>query len=95
MDTASIQDYGESATAVIEDSPQMGEATTKAALLRDFIELLGWKIPMNTELEYSVSAFGKVFKVDYALILGGQPVAFPEAKGWTRRSHSLLFGDPF
>ena len=31
---------------------------------RDFIELLGWKIPMNTELEYSVNAFGKAFKVD-------------------------------
>ena len=59
----------------------MGEATTKAALLRDFIELLGWEIPMNTELEYSVNAFGKVFKVDYALVLDGRPVAFLEAKG--------------
>jgi hypothetical protein len=81
MDTASIQDYVESAKPIIEDSPQMGEATTKAALLRDFIELLGWKIPMNTELEYSVNAFGKVFKVDYALVLDGRPVAFLEAKG--------------
>jgi hypothetical protein len=81
MNKTSIQDYVESAEPVIEDSPQMGEATTKAALLRDFIELLGWKIPMNTELEYSVNAFGKVFKVDYALVLDGRPVAFLEAKG--------------
>ena len=81
MYTTSIQDYVESSKPVIEDSPQMGEATTKAALLRDFIELLGWKIPMNTELEYSVNAFGKVFKVDYALVLDGRPVAFLEAKG--------------
>ena len=81
METTSIQDYVESAKLVIEDSPQMGEATTKAALLRDFIELLGWKIPMNTELEYSVNAFGKVFKVDYALVLDGRPAAFLEAKG--------------
>jgi predicted type IV restriction endonuclease len=81
MDSASIQDYVESAQPVIEDSPQMQEATTKASLLNDFIELLGWEIPTNTELEYSVKAFGKTFKVDYALILGGQPVAFLEAKG--------------
>jgi len=81
MDTASIQDYVKSAEAVIEDSPQMQEATTKASLLNEFTELLGWKIPSNTELEYSVKAFGKTFKVDYALILGGQPVAFLEAKG--------------
>ena len=81
MDSASIQDYVESAQPVIEDSPQMQEATTKASLLNDFIELLGWEIPTNTELEYSVKAFGKTFKADYALILGGQPVAFLEAKG--------------
>jgi hypothetical protein len=59
----------------------MGEATTKAAVLRDFIELLGWKIPMNTELEYSVEAFGRTFKVNYALVLDGRPVTFLEAKG--------------
>jgi hypothetical protein len=81
MDTASIRDYVESAQPIIEDSPQMQEATTKASILNDFIELLGWEIPANTELEYSVKAFSKTFKVDYALILGGQPVAFLEAKG--------------
>lgn len=81
MESASIQEYVESATSIIEDSPQMGEATTKAALLRDFIELLDWTIPINTELEYSVKAFGKTFKVDYALVIDGRPVAFLEAKG--------------
>ena len=81
MDEASIREYVESAQSVIEDSPQMGEATTKAAILRDFIELLNWVIPTNTELEYSVKAFGKTYKVDYALLLDGRPVAFLEAKG--------------
>jgi hypothetical protein len=81
MDSAPIRECVESAQPVIEDSPQMQEATTKASLLNDFIELLGWKIPLNTELEYSVNVFGKVFKVDYALILDGRPVAFLEAKG--------------
>lgn len=81
MDRESVQTYVKSAQSAIEDSPQMGEATTKAALLRDFIELLNWEIPTNTELEYSVQALGKTFKVDYALVLDGRPIAFLEAKG--------------
>ena len=59
----------------------MGEATTKASLLHDFVDLLGWEIPTNTELEYPVKAFGSTYKVDYALVLDGRPVAFLEAKG--------------
>jgi predicted type IV restriction endonuclease len=81
MDTALMQKYVESAQSAIEDSPQMQEATTKASLLNEFVSLLGWEIPMNTKLEYSVKAFGKTHKVDYALLLGGQPRAFLEAKG--------------
>ncbi|WP_336135032.1 type I restriction enzyme HsdR N-terminal domain-containing protein [Natronomonas amylolytica] len=59
----------------------MDEANTKAAVLRDFLDLLDWQIPQNTQLEYSVEAFGQTYKVDYALILDGTPVAFLEAKG--------------
>ncbi len=59
----------------------MDEANTKAAVLRDFLELLDWQIPQNTQLEYAVEAFGQTYKVDYALILDGTPVAFLEAKG--------------
>ncbi len=59
----------------------MDEANTKAAVLRDFLSLLDWQIPQNTQLEYSVEAFGQTYKVDYALILDGTPVAFLEAKG--------------
>jgi hypothetical protein len=81
MDSASIKEYVESAQSDIEDSPQMGEATTKASLLNEFIELLGWEIPSNTNLEYSVKAFGSTYRVDYALVLDGRPVAFLEAKG--------------
>lgn len=81
MERGPLENYVESAQSVIEKSPQMGEATTKAAILRDFIELLNWEIPTNTELEYSVKAFGKTYKVDYALLLEGRPAAFLEAKG--------------
>jgi len=81
MDGNEVEKYIEDAQSTIDDSPQMGEATTKAAVLRDFLEILDWEIPDNTQLEYSVKAFGKTYKVDYALILEGAPVAFIEAKG--------------
>lgn len=76
-----MRKYVEHAQSVIDASPQMDEANTKAAVLREFLELLEWKIPSNTQLEYSVKAFGKTYKVDYALVLEGAPIAFLEAKG--------------
>lgn len=81
MEEKAVREYVDHAQSVIEASPQMDEANTKAAVLRDFIELLGWQIPSNTQLEYSVKGFGRTFKVDYALVLEGAPVAFLEAKG--------------
>ncbi|OYR52309.1 type I restriction endonuclease [Halorubrum sp. Ea8] len=81
MDEDAVKDYVDHAQATIEAAPQMDEANTKAAVLRDFLDLLDWTIPDNTQLEYSVEAFGKTYKVDYALILDGTPVAFLEAKG--------------
>ena len=81
MDREAVQEYVEESLSLLETSPQMDEANTKAAVLRDFLELLDWEIPMNTQLEYPVKAFGQTYKVDYALILEGTPVAFLEAKG--------------
>jgi hypothetical protein len=81
MNRDAVGDYMEQSEAVLEASPQMDEANTKAAILRDFLDLLDWQIPQNTQLEYSVEAFGQTYKVDYALILDGAPVAFLEAKG--------------
>lgn len=81
MDEDAVQSYVDHVQATIEAAPQMDEANTKAAILRNFLDLLNWTIPENTRLEYSVKAFGKTYKVDYALILEGAPVAFLEAKG--------------
>lgn len=81
MNEEAVRDYIKQAESVIESSPQMDEANTKAAVLRDFLDLLDWNIPKNTQLEYSVKAFGRTFRVDYALVLEGTPVAFLEAKG--------------
>lgn len=77
-----MEEYVNYAQKTIDESPQMDEANTKAAILQPaFLDLLGWEIPDNTQLEYSVEAFGKTYRVDYALILEGAPVAFIEAKG--------------
>ncbi|RKS81510.1 hypothetical protein BDK61_0796 [Haloarcula quadrata] len=89
MDRDAVREYVEQSDAVFDSSPQMDEANTKAAVLRDFLDLLDWQIPQNTQLEYSVEAFGQTYKVDYALILDGTPVAFLEAKG----ADTTLTGD--
>jgi hypothetical protein len=81
MDPQEVNEYISRSQHLIDSSPQMDEANTKAAILRDFLDLLDWEIPTNTQLEYSVEAFGQTYKVDYALILEGTPVAFLEAKG--------------
>lgn len=81
MDESSVREYVERTQAIIDDSPQMNEANTKAAILRDFLALLSWQIPENTQLEYSVSIGTRTYKIDYALVLEGTPVAFFEAKG--------------
>lgn len=81
MDREDVQDYIRDSKSILKDSPQMDEANTKAAVLRDFLDLLGWMIPTNTMLEYPVEAFGRTYKVDYALILEENPFAFIEAKG--------------
>ena len=81
MNREDVRNYIRRSESVFDASPQMDEANTKAAVLRDFLDLLGWKIPTNTKLEYSVEAFGQTYKVDYALILEENPFAFIEAKG--------------
>ena len=81
MDKEEVRDYVEHAGSIIDDSPQMDEANTKAAVLRDFLDLLGWVIPVNTQLEYPVKVGTRSYKVDYALLLEGAPVSFFEAKG--------------
>ena len=65
------------AQATIEAAPQMDEANTKAALLRDFLDLLDWTIPDNTQLEYSVKAFGLAHRIRDRSIRCGLPHSVP------------------
>ena len=66
MNEDAVCAYVDHARATIEMAPQMDEANTKAAVLRDSLDLLSWTIPENTRLEYPVKAFGKTYKADYS-----------------------------
>lgn len=48
MDRDAVKEYVERSQSTIEDSPQMGEATTKAAVLSNFLELLEWQVPADS-----------------------------------------------
>jgi hypothetical protein len=81
MDKETVQEYVDDAQSALKTSPQMGETTTRTAILDKFIQLLGWEVPENAKVEYSVRAFGNTYRVDYAFTAEGSPVAFIEAKG--------------
>ena len=50
MNVAAVEGYIEDAESILHSSPQLDEANTKAAILRDFLEVLDWEIPANTQL---------------------------------------------
>ncbi|WP_042662745.1 hypothetical protein [Haloferax sp. ATB1] len=65
----------------------MDEVNTKAAVFRDFLELLDWQIPQNTQLEYSVEAFGQTYK-----LVGEHVLDYKEKANWIEKnSTDLIF----
>lgn len=81
MEPDAIEDYVQYAEQILDKYPQMDEANTKARLIRDLLELLGWNFATDVQLEYSIPMASRTHKVDYALLLEDAPVAFVEAKG--------------
>lgn len=81
MESDAIEDYVQYAEQILDKYPQMDEANTKARLIRDLLELLGWNFATDVQLEYSIPMASRTHKVDYALLLEDAPVAFVEAKG--------------
>lgn len=81
MESDAIEDYVQYAEQILDNYPQMDEANTKARLIRDLLELLGWNFATDVQLEYSIPMASRTHKVDYALLLEDAPVAFVEAKG--------------
>ena len=81
MESDTIENYVQYAGQILDNHPQMDEANTKARLIRDLLELLGWDFATDIQLEYSIPMASRTHKVDYALLLEDAPVAFVEAKG--------------
>lgn len=81
MDGDDVDEYVTRCRQLIEASPQMDEENTKVRLVQPFLELLGWDfLSTEVELEYTVPMASGTTRVDYALLVGGSPVVFVEAK---------------
>ncbi len=81
MDGDGVGDYVTRCRQLIEASPQMDEENTKVRLVQPFLELLGWDfLSTEVELEYTVPMASGSTRVDYALLVGGSPAVFVEAK---------------
>jgi len=81
MDESELQEYVDRSRNLIDDSPQVDEATTKVRLVQPLVNLLGWDMYSEVELEYPVRMGTGTKKVDYALMVEGVPEVFVEAKG--------------
>ncbi len=77
-----LEKFVETTKKLMSDNPLMNEPNTKVKVITPFLELLGWDINFDVELEYPVKVGSKTAKVDYALLLEGKPTVFVEAKGF-------------
>lgn len=68
---------------ITEKYPQMNEDNTKSKIIRDFLELLGWEIAFDAELEFRVDLGHTNNYVDYSLSIDdSSPALLVEAKGY-------------
>lgn len=74
-----VRDFVQQKTEILDQNPDLNEEEVKAAVITDFIQLLGWKIPIDGRMEYQ---FGEhnTNVVDYALLDDGDSKVFIEAK---------------
>lgn len=83
VSSSELSDFVSRVEKITEKYPQMNEDNTKSKIIRDFIELLGWEIAFDAELEYRVDLGHTKNYVDYSLSLGdSSPVLLVEAKGY-------------
>lgn len=80
----SLSEYVRYARSVVEKYPQMDEENTKWKLIREFLDILGWDVAFDAELEYSITmGNSSTYHVDYALSgSSSTPVLFVETKGY-------------
>lgn len=81
MNHSQVDKFVNRSKLVINQSPQMDEANTKAKIIQPLIDYLGWDINSSVELEYPLQIGSRSSKVDYALLIENTPLVFVEAKG--------------
>jgi hypothetical protein len=84
LSSESLSEFVEYAESVAERYPQMDEENTKWKLVHRLLELLGWDVAFDTELEYSITiGSSSTYHVDYALFTSSSsPALFVETKGY-------------
>lgn len=82
MDEEAVQGYVRRAQSIVDASPDMDEANTKASLIRPLVELLGWSVqPSEVLLDHTVEIGAGTGIVDYALLLDGEHAIYVIASG--------------
>lgn len=76
---AELQTFAESKQQTLTNNPQLNEEETKTAVINDFVELLGWKIPRDGRMEYQFGGHNTNV-ADYAFFHNGTSKLFIEAK---------------
>ncbi|MXV63454.1 hypothetical protein GS429_15605 [Natronorubrum sp. JWXQ-INN-674] len=74
-----VREFAEEKTELLAQNPDLNEEETKAAIITDFIRLLGWEIPLDGRIEYQFGEHNTNI-VDYALLDDGVSKVFVEAK---------------
>lgn len=82
LDVNELSKFVETTKKLMADNPLMNEPNTKGKVITPFLEMLGWDINFDVELEYPVRVGSTTAKVDYALLLERKPAVFVEAKGF-------------
>lgn len=82
FNTDELAKFVETTKKLMDDKPRMNEPNTKVKVITPFLEMLGWDINFDVELEYPVRIGSTTSKVDYALLIEKKPEVFIEAKGF-------------
>lgn len=86
-----LEDFVKQTLELIRIEPKMNESNTKFKIIEPLLKLLGWDFRFDIRLEYPVKVGTTTPRVDYALMIDGNPVVLVEAKGLDseiERSHA-------
>lgn len=74
-----FRSFSQTKQKILDENPHMNEEETKTAIITDFVNLLGWEIPTDGNMEYHFGNHNRNI-VDYAFFHNGTSKLFVEAK---------------